>query len=165
MPLTPDQKEAARFLIRRYCERAEDTRSTKHYSQNRPMNHLGRSPSSPWTADCSGYVTGAFRWADLQLKASIDDPNGLHYNGFGFTGTLLANNRKGRVPLDHKFYIGDMALFGPSLSNTTHVILCRRNGKSMTALWSSHGSELGPYPVYLSYRPDLLCVVRAEDLR
>lgn len=166
MALSPTQKEAARFIIRRYLERCEDTRSSKHYSQHRPMTHLGKSPSLEWTADCSGYATGAFRWADLMMNIKINDPNGpqFNYNGFGFTGTLLAANRQRRVPLDQKFFVGDMALYGPSLSNTTHVVICRRNGNSMTALWSSHGSEKGPYPVYLMYRKDLLCVVRQADL-
>ena len=165
MPLSPEQKAAARFSIRRYCERAEDTRAKKHYSQARPMTHLGKSPSIEWTADCSGFVTGAFRWADIQGPFTLRDPNGLWYNGFGFTGTLLSYNRKGRVPLDQKFFIGDMALYGRSLSDTRHVTICRRNGNASHAIWSSHGSELGPYPVYLHYRPDLLCIVRAEDLR
>ena len=166
MALSSTQKETARFLIRRYLERAEETRGTKHYNQARPMTHLGKSPTRGWTADCSGYSTGAFRWADLHMNVKINDPNGPHfnYNGFGFTGTLLAANRQRRVPLDHKFFVGDMALYGSSLSDTTHVTICRRNGNSMTALWSSHGSELGPYPVYLMYRPDLLCVVRSADL-
>jgi cell wall-associated NlpC family hydrolase len=165
MPLNSSQKEAARDSIRRYCERAEENRAQIHYDQNRPMNHLGRSPSVPFTTDCSGFVTGAFRWADLHNQFSLKDPNGLHYSGYGFTGTLLSYNRKGRVPTDHKFYVGDMAIFGPRLSDTRHVIICKRNGMWMTALWTSHGSELGPYPVYLGYRPDLLLVVRAEDLR
>jgi hypothetical protein len=165
MALTSTQKENARFLIRRYLERSEETRAKKHYSQNRPMNHLGKSPILEWTADCSGYATGAFRWADLQMNIKVNDPNGplFNYNGFGFTGTLLANNRKRRIPLDRKFFVGDLALYGPSLSDTRHVTICRRNGESMTALWSSHGSERGPYPVYLMYRSDLLCVVRTAD--
>lgn len=165
MSLTSSQKQSARFYIRRYCERAEENRARIHYSQARPMTHLGKSPSSEFTCDCSGFVTSAFRWADLSNQFKLNDPNGLNYNGFGFTGTLLAHNRKGRVPTDQKFFVGDMAFYGPSLSDTRHVIICRRNGKSMTALWSSHGNEHGPYSVYLNYRNDLLVVVRALDLR
>lgn len=166
MPLTPTQKEAARFLIRRYCERAEENRPDIHYQQFRPMNHLGKSPSSEFTCDCSGFTTSAFRWADLHTKFKVNDPNGVkfNYNGVGFTGTLLANNMKRRVPLDRKFFIGDMALYGPSLGDTRHVAICRKNGDAEDSIWTSHGSEGGPYSVLLRYRRDLLCVVRALDL-
>ena len=163
--LTPDQKEAARFLIRRYCERAEANRAEIHYSQARPMTHLGKSPSLEWTADCSGFVTSAFFWADKHTRFRVYDPNGLNYNGYGYTGTLLAHNRSGRVPLDRKFFIGDMALYGPSLGDTRHVCICRKNGNADKAIWTSHGSEAAPYSVYLHYRRDLLIVVRALDLR
>ena len=164
MSLTPTQKETARFLIHRYCERAEDNRSEIHYSQFRPMNHLGRSPSSEFTCDCSAFVTGAFYWAEIHTKFTVSDPNGLKYNKYGYTGTLLANNRTRRVPLDRKFFIGDMGLYGSSLSYTTHVVICRKEGNIEEAIWTSHGSELGPYPVYMDYRPDLLVVVRALSL-
>jgi hypothetical protein len=164
MQLTPTQKETARFLIRRYCERAEDNRSEIHYAQFRPMNHLGRSPSSEFTCDCSGFVTSAFYWAEIHTKFTVSDPNGLKYNHYGYTGTLLAANRTRRVPLDRKFFIGDMGLYGPSLSNTTHVVICRKEGRIEEAIWTSHGSELAPYPVYLRYRPDLLIVVRGQSL-
>jgi hypothetical protein len=165
MPLDPTQKEVTRLLIRRYCERAEDNRSDIRYAQFRPMDHLGDSPSSHFTCDCSGFVTGAFRWADLHTAFHVADPNGLKYSGYGYTGTLLAHNRRGRVPLDRYFYVGDMGIYGPSLSDTRHVVICRKNGKANEAIWTSHGSDPGPYPVYLHYRSDLLIVVRAADLR
>jgi hypothetical protein len=57
-----------------------------------------------------------------------------------------------------------MALFGSSLGNTKHVTICRRNGDTMSSIWTSHGSERGPYATRLRYRSDLLCVVRAESL-
>jgi hypothetical protein len=164
MPRTPTQKEAIRFLIRRYCERAEDNRPDIHYAQFRPMNHLGKSPSSEFTCDCSSFATSAFYWANKHTAFKVNDPNGLNYNGYGYTGTLLYNNRTRRVPLDHKFFIGDMALYGPSLSRTSHVVICRKSGKEKDALWTSHGSEGGPYSVRLRYRGDLLIVVRALDL-
>ena len=164
MGLTPTQKEATRFPIRRYCERAEANRPDIHYAQFRPMNHLGKSPSSEFTADCSGFVTGAFRWADLYTKFAVNDPNGNNYSGYGWTGTLLSHNRKHRIPLNHKFFIGDMAIYAPSLSDTRHVVICRKNGNTQTSIWTSHGSEGGPYSVYLHYRNDLLVVVRSSDL-
>jgi hypothetical protein len=166
MPLTSEQKEQARFYIRRYLERCEENRATKHYSQARPMNHLGKSPAAEWTCDCSGIATSCFRWADIKLPFKVNDPNGtkFNYNGYGYTGTLLANNTKRRVPLDRKFFVGDLALYGPSLSDTRHVCICRKNGDAAKSIWTSHGSETGPYSVYLHYRSDFLCVVRTLDL-
>ena len=162
--LTPTQRKRCRYLIRRYCERSEAAKQGIHYSQNRPMTHLGVAPERGFTADCSGFATSAFFWADKYMRARVDDPNGLGYQGFGWTGTLLFYNRKRTVPLERLFYVGDMALYGTSLSNTTHVTICRRNGHAEDAVWTSHGSEAGPYPVLLRYRSDLLCVVRTEDL-
>lgn len=162
--LTKTQKQVTRDFIRRYCERAEANKAQIHYSQARPMTHLGYSPSREMTCDCSGFATGAFAWADRFTKYLVQDPNGLNYSGAGYTGTLLANNRSRRISLDRDFRVGDMGLYGSSLSRTTHVVICRRAGRVGTAVWTSHGSEAGPYAVYLRYRSDLLCVVRAEDL-
>jgi hypothetical protein len=165
MSLTPNQKKAARYLIRRYCERSVAARPGIHYSQARPMTHLGVPPEKGFTADCSGFATSAFFWADKYTqKFKVEDPNGLGYNGTGYTGTLLANNRKRRVPLEHKMFVGDMALYGPSLGYTTHVCICMKSGSADSSEWASHGSEAGPYVVRLKYRSDLLCVVRGKSL-
>jgi hypothetical protein len=93
----------------------------------------------------------------------VHDPGGWNYTGIGNTSTILSTNRKRRVPLDRQFFIGDMGLYG-SWSRTKHVVICRKNGDIDDSIWSSHGSEAGPYPVRLQYRGDLLVVVRAEDL-
>ena len=164
MALTASQKQISRDLIRRYCERAEANKAQIHYSQHRPMTHLGKSPSREMTCDCSGFATGAYRWADKHTKFGVRDPNGLKYSGAGYTGTLLAHNRSRRVALNRMFRVGDMALYGTSLSNTTHVVICRRSGNAYDSVWTSHGSEAGPYAVKLRYRSDLLCVVRSADL-
>ena len=163
--LSPTEKSIARDLIRRYCERCENARWSKHYSQNRPMGHLGLSPTLEWSADCSGYVTGAFFWADKYTTFKVQDPNGMGYNKYGYTGTLLAHNKNHNVPLSRDFFfVGDMALFGTSFWNTTHVTMCRKNGDANRSIWSSFGREAGPEPTRLHYRSDLLVVVRSESL-
>lgn len=164
MSLTPNQRKQARYVIRRYLERAEANRGDIHYSQFRPLTSLGDSPSHEFTTDCSGLVISAFYWAELWSAFKVKDPGGYGYTGWGFTGSILAENRKRRVPLDRKFFVGDMALYGPSLTNTKHVTICRRNGDTTTSVWTSHGSEAGPYPTRMHYRRDLLLVVRAESL-
>src|SRR4029078_3248272 len=162
--MTAERRRHIRTLIRVYLEKVEATAGTQHYSQFRPLTSLGDPPTTEFTTDCSGLVISAFRWADIWLPYTVKDPGGYAYQGWGFTGSILETNKRRRVPLDHKFYVGDMALFGSSLSNTRHVTICRRNGDTMSSIWTSHGSEAGPYAARLRYRSDLLCVVSAESL-
>lgn len=160
--MTPTQRKAARTIIRRYLERAEANKADIHYDQARPTDLS--NPDGEFTTDCSGLVINAFHWADMWTSFKVIDPSGFHYSGWGNTTSILATNKKRRVPLDRKFFVGDMALFGPYLGYTKHVIICKKNGTRRTALWTSHGSEPGPYEVKLDYRSDLLVVVRAESL-
>jgi hypothetical protein len=167
MTLTSDQRKTTRTLIRRYLEKAEANQPDIHYSQFRPLTSLGDPPSSEFTTDCSGLCISAFRWADIWLPWTVKDPGGYGYQGWGYTGSILATNKNRRVPFDHKFFVGDMALYGTIVRGvmiTTHVVICRRNGDFMSSIWTSHGSERGPYAVRINYRRDLLCVVRAESL-
>jgi len=122
-----------------------------HYSQNRPMTHLGVPPSQGFTCDCSGHSTGCY------YTAGWPDPNhnSPGYNGWGYTGTLV-NNPKVNPP----YRIGDLGLYGTSTGNTTHVVTCFVAGDAWSSTWCSHGSEAGPYAVTLYYRDDLVCVVR-----
>jgi len=161
---TAEQRKHIRTIIRLYLERAEAAQPKIHYSQFRPLTSFGDPPSHGFTTDCSGLVISAFYWADMWLPAKVKDPGGYGYSGDGWTGSILETNLKRRVPLDRKFFVGDMALFGGSLSRTSHVTICRRNGDAMSSIWTSHGSERGPYATRLRYRSDLLCVVRAESL-
>lgn len=164
MALTSSQRKQARYVIRRYLERAEANKARIHYSQFRPLTSLGDAPSSEFTTDCSGLVISAFYWADLWCPFKVKDPGGYAYSGWGYTGSILSTNRARRVPLDHKFFIGDMALYGDSLTRTGHVTICRQGGDPMSSIWTSHGSEGGPYATRLHYRSDFLLVVRAESL-
>jgi hypothetical protein len=162
--MTPDQRKQARYVIRRYLERAEANQPDIHYSMARPLTSLGDPPSSEFWSDCSGLAISAFYWSDLWCAFKVKDPGGYGYTGIGNTTTILATNRTRRVPLDRRFFIGDLALYGPSLSNTKHVTICRRGGEELDSVWTSHGSERGPYSTRLHYRDDLLVVVRSEAL-
>src|SRR5262245_45539679 len=125
--VTSEQRQTIRTIIRRYLEKAEANKANIHYSQFRPLTSLGDSPNSEFSTDCSGLVISAFRWADIWLPYLVKDPGGFAYTGIGNTGTILATNRHRDVPLDHKFFVGDMALYGSSFSYTKHVTICRRN--------------------------------------
>lgn len=161
--MTPNEKVAARKAIADYTVRCEKNRAGIHYSQARPYTGLGVVPEHGFTADCSSYVTLACFWASDQTAAPVEDPNGRDYDHYGFTGTLLSENRAHTVQPD-KYLVGDLALYGSSWSNTRHVVICRTKGTAQTAVWSSHGSEAGPLPVRLRYRGDLLTVVRPKSL-
>lgn len=126
-----------------------------HYSQHRAMTNLGVAPEKEQSADCSTSSTDAYFWAKKVTGVAVPDPNHSGYNGYGYTGTLI-NNPKVSAP----YRIGDLGLYGTSMSNTTHVVTCYVAGSGSASEWCSHGSEAAPYPVELSYRSDLLCVVR-----
>jgi len=163
--MTAERRRAIRTIIRRYCEQAIANKDDIHYSMIRPTQLM--PPTAEFATDCSGLVINAFRWADLWLPYLVKDPGGYGYTGIGNTQSILVTNRKRRVPLDRKFFVGDMALFG-SWSRTMHVIICIKNGDREGSVWASHGLEAGPYEVELDYRRrtsnDLLCVVRSEAL-
>ena len=162
--MTSEQREAIRTIIRRYLEKAEANQPRIHYSMARPLTSLGDPPSSEFWTDCSGLVISAFKWADMWLPYKVSDPGGYAYTGIGNTDTILSTNKRRRVPLDRKFFVGDMALYGPSLTYTKHVTICRRNGSYLSSVWTSHGSERGPYATRINYRDDLLVVVRSMAL-
>ena len=117
--MTPDQRKHTRFIIRRYLERCEVAKPQIHYSQHRPITSYGDSPERGFTTDCSGLVCSAYYAADLVCPLPVKNPGGYPYAmRQGWTGSILAENRTRRVPPDHKYFIGDMALFGPNLVRT-----------------------------------------------
>ena len=154
MSLTPTQKLHFREEIADYCALAEAYESRWHYSQRRPYTGLGSAPQTWHTDDCSSYCALVFWWAAHHVQVSAADPLGMHYSGWGYTGSALAYLDDHHAPKD-KYLIGDMAIFG-STWNTVHMMVCRRPGTGNTAVWSSHGSEGGPAPRQLHYHPSPL---------
>lgn len=165
-PLTPNEKKRVRTVIRNYLEACEGSERIIHYSQHRPMTHLGVPARKGFTADCSGLVTGAFYRAREITALPVQDPNGLGFSGWGYTGTLLAANASRSVrPLkDRVFFIGDIVIYGTP-THTKHTAICRKGGRLEWSVWTSHGSEAGPIPVRLDYRPDIVGVYRPWSLR
>ena len=84
LPLPPKVR-AARAYARRLVRAADaiDYSQTK----SRPMTLPGPH-SLPSYLDCSSAVTTIFE------AAGFGDPNGRHYDGQGYTGTLVARGRK-----------------------------------------------------------------------
>lgn len=119
-----------------------------HYRQVRPMSTRSiddvtellarlKSPGGV-TMDCSESVTLLCRLAGLH------DPNGLGYNGTGYTGTLLEHLTHYHDPL--RANVGGLVVFGPGTGE--HVCMVRRTGAD--PLLFSHGQEAGPLLVRYS---------------
>jgi cell wall-associated NlpC family hydrolase len=123
-----------------------NNRGQIHYTQSslrmqgvRKHLHL---PNFPIYEDCSSGVT----W--LYYQAGAPDPNGLFYNGYGFTGSLVAHGQ--RIALSDA-EPGDLVFYGPG-PNRSHVA-CVLAGRGASARCFSHGSEVGPLYVVATYRP------------
>jgi cell wall-associated NlpC family hydrolase len=87
--------------------------------------------------DTSSFVTWCYR------QAGAPDPNGIGYDGSGFTGTLLAHMR--HIP-QSRVRPGDLVVWGSGSGR--HVALVVKAGKD--PLLASHGSEAGPRLVSFS---------------
>ena len=105
-----------------------------HYAPERPMP-LTRT--LPLSTDCSGFVTLCY-WL-----AGAPDPNGLGYDGQGYTGTLL----RAMQPLAQDWIgQGDLVVWGAYPGH--HVALVLEPGDD--PLLCSHGRERGPVAVRFS---------------
>lgn len=115
-------------------------RGSIHYTQSSSRmygirNHV-HPPSIPYYEDCSSFATWCY-WA-----AGALDPNGLHFNGQGYTGTLGAHGVRTSNPRP-----GDLCFYGYFPFH--HVSIYIGNGRAI-----SHGSEIGPLLVNYRYRSD-----------
>lgn len=132
------------------------------YTQRRAMNYLFllKPEDVKWDGDCSGTGTGLCSWTRLRTGIMVPDPNGRHYDGYGFTGTLVANSTAmGKDP--KRVEVGDFAMYGPDRWNTKHVIICIKAGKADTAEYVSHGRQEGPeHRDRARYRYDYLGIWR-----
>jgi hypothetical protein len=115
-----------------------------HYAQVRPMQTIHYTEQQVTrlldhggsiTMDCSEAVTCLCKWAGLH------DPNGLHYNGSGYTGTMLAHLPHYTNPKAAQ--TGALVVFGPGSGE--HVCMVQEPGGD-PLLWS-HGAERGPRSV------------------
>jgi cell wall-associated NlpC family hydrolase len=111
--------------------------------------------SLPRYLDCSSAVTTIYE------AAGFGDPNGRHYDGQGYTGTLVARGRKVSVakmqPCDLVFYgYTSVARPGFPVGSPTHVgMVMDRNGAIFT-----FGSDPGPSFRHIRYRSDLHSIRR-----
>lgn len=112
-----------------------------HYAEERPIP-VGHPPRTvPLTTDCSGWATLCAKWA------GAPDPNGLGYNGSGFTGTLLHHLWTRRSM--RRARRGDLCVFGQP-PGIHVVILLQTVLLHPDPLICSHGWEGEPSIMRLS---------------
>jgi hypothetical protein len=68
-----------------YCNWGVAHHAEINYAEIRPMPINLPRLSLPFTTDCSGFATLVAKWAGAAA------PNGLGYDGEGYTGTMLAH--------------------------------------------------------------------------
>lgn len=105
-----------------------------HYRQSRPIPLAqGKARKLPITTDCSGFAT------ICAYQAGAPDPNGLKYNGQGYTGTLLQHLKHTTLAAAQP---GDLIVYGAAAGRGHHVVVIVEAGPD--PLVASHGTERGP---------------------
>ena len=170
MALTPTQKKKWRDACTAYCLKAEEFRLHRGYSQLRPGVGYGLVPDAIQIDDCSMFDSKVTYWASQHTGIHIPDPLGYHFSGIGNTNTMVANHDLYAVALDHTFFPGDYAIWGPNEFATTHTAICRKSGKMKTAIFTSHGHQSwrfatdAPEPITLPNFPEHLVGVFRQKL-
>jgi hypothetical protein len=120
--------------------------SVYFYRQSRPMPASlfpAANVSGPGIVqlDCSAFATLVYK------TAGVPDPNGLGYNGSGYTGTLIANGKRTSDPQP-----GDLVFYGPGQGaggSPGHVGVYVGAGKVIEM-----GGNPGPLKLSVDYRSD-----------
>jgi hypothetical protein len=93
------------------------------------MACIGRPFTLPYVSDCSAFVTICYNWA------GAPDPNKLHYDHTGYTGTLLSAGDhlalfkiNGRGMTIEEVEPADVVVFGPGAGVHTALIVSKGNG-------------------------------------
>ena len=150
-PILPPRVRAARKYARKLVSAAEII----NYSQtkSRPMDFCGPE-HVPRYLDCSSSVTVIYE------TAGFADPNGRHFDGQGYTGTLVSHGRQvyrsDIQPCDLVFYGSASPRPGFPAGAPTHVAMVMdRKGAIFT-----FGSDPGPSFRRIDYRSDFHSVRR-----
>lgn len=146
--VTPVERAQAKLVTAAMC--AYNDRAWIGYTQGPGRMYLVRNhiKDPAWLArrvfiseDCSSSAT----W--LAYVAGVADPNGLGYNGYGYTGTQAVHGY--RVYSDSA-PIGAFNFYGGGLPYHHVTVRVSQGGRVF-----SHGSSIGPLLLNLHYRSDL----------
>ena len=123
------------------CAWAVGDHARWNYREVRPIPvHLPKHTTQSIMTDCSGFVTLMAKWSGMP------DPNGLSYNGSGYTGTLL--HHLPHIPFNQTWR-GDLVVFGGGTG--VHVVALAIGGiKELDPYVYSHGFQGGPIKLRLS---------------
>lgn len=138
--ITPSEKKRQAIVATAFV--GYNNRPLVHYTEGHlrmygVRNHI-RPPRFPSYEDCSSYATWCY-WV-----AYAPDPNGLGYNGYGYTGTQVQHGRNISI---NQAKPGDLVFYGGSFWLPGHVAIYVGNGMVI-----SHGSEIGPLYLPAQYR-------------
>lgn len=147
-PPSKSKAEAIRNRQVAYFLWAYAHRAQIHYLERRPIDHEKQPQHLPVWEDCSGFFTKSAFAAGYP-----SDPNGLDWNGQGYTGTL---SRNGKTVSISKCQPGDAAFYFPPWPYGHVVGILARKGTDVRVC--SHGSEGGPFILDLSYRNDFALI-------
>jgi hypothetical protein len=114
-----------------------------HFNYTEDMNRRMSAvsvwpPKFPIYSDCSAAVT-LWYW-----YAGAADPNGNHYNGYGYTGTLLSHGT--HIPLA-QVVPGDVVVYGPGTGWHTALVV-EVHGQDVLTI--SHGQQGDPSYVWVN---------------
>lgn len=140
----PTKEQARRAATVAYWNSLLLTKAAEiHYGEVRPMRAMNALEELPITEDCSTVATKGAK------AGGFTDPNGLFYNGQGYTGTMLAHSRR---IAQHQVQPADLVVFvnprEPAGHHVCQILEIVGNGDDM---WlGSHGQESDPRRILLS---------------
>lgn len=139
----PTKEQAARAAVVAYWNSFLIPHNAQiAYSERRPMTNMGALETLPDAEDCSTASTKASKAGKLM------DPNGLFYNGQGYTGTMLAHCRR---IAQHQVQIADLVVFvNPAEPAGHHVCTVLELLPDGDMLLGSNGRPEDPRSVLLS---------------
>jgi hypothetical protein len=102
------------------------------------MEAIGKPAGSlPFEGDCSSTFTVCYDWAGAH------DPNGLNFDGYGDTDTLLEHAK--RITIE-EVQVGDGVIFG--LSPTRHIaMIVKLNGGNPLCMSNGGSSDPSLFPL------------------
>lgn len=117
-------------LIGRWALWAIKNKHKFHYAQIRPVSY---ELSDSMTMDCSTFVSWCYK------QAGAGDPHGpqFHYNGKGYTGTLIANGKRISKVMARP---GDVVIYGAGTGEHAALVIQR----GLDPVTASMGQEGDP---------------------